>query len=162
MDTATKPTAVTAPAAEVDLRTRMDIAKAGIDAILAHRHGITLAEARAAVTEAEEILPREDGTGRPTNPILAAAGKMIMSVGWIQGTYGNTEVGMCAAGAVRAVARGEGWAAGVPQFIYQSQEERDAIDELLNRIALDLGETTSIPDWNDSRTDVSQVLRLLY
>ncbi len=141
---------------DVDFDTRLALASAGMDAILAHKHGVTLAEAARALKVAEEadLLPSRQF--KP-NRTLAEAGYLIRRKGWTRNTFENHDGAMCAMGAIRGACYGPGW-----QHMPTDGREHNAIEELMNRIAADTGEMFSIPQWNDTRPDVSHVLRLLY
>ena len=159
MTTATKDTR-SAPAARprqpdvtpaVDLETRLALAGAGMDAVLAHRHADALAGARAAVREAQSTLPPvpEDNPGFPYHRVLARAAELIRERGWVRHEYESADGALCAVQAIRTVA-GEGTLAAA-----------DAEAELLRRIRDDVGDAFGIPQWNDSRSGVGEVLRLL-
>ena len=146
----------------VDLDTRMTMVLAGINAILSHKHGDAVAEANAAVAEAnaavaeiqDEILitlPEPEAPVFQPHPILKAAGDVIRDRGWHQGAF-EAECGpqVCALGAIKLVTPGD------------FRAQLDAQRELLNRIAADTGQESSVPIWNDSRDSVDEVIRLLY
>lgn len=146
----------TAPTA-IDFDTRLAIADAGITARLAHHHGVALADAQAALADAESsILEPETPEFKP-HPVLAKAAQIIRKYGWVKGTYGSTSFGMCAMRAIREAVYGPNWLGMV-----NGERENGPVLELLNRIAVETGQPMSVPHWNDSREDVSQVLKLLY
>jgi len=151
MTTATTNRAVTAPAA-VDFDTRLTLASAGMDAVLRHRHGDALAGARAAAEAALSSVPEPGPEDEPeTHPLLARAADLIRVRGWTQGTYESADGRLCAIGALQLAATGE-----LPDS-YQ-----DAERVLVDRITREIGREMTVPAWNDSRTDVSQVLKLVY
>jgi hypothetical protein len=154
MTTTVKPQ--TAPA-DVDLDTRLTLAAAGMDAIIEHKYPTVISESQeamyAAVREARTTLPVFE-----SHPILKAAGDLIRSHGWQQGTYGSRSLGYCAIGAIRTVTYGPDW--GVND---RDGRDQDAIEELLNRIASDTGTPQTVPNWNDHKGRTREdVLRLLY
>lgn len=151
----------TATLSTPDLETRLALASAGMDAILAHRHGDVLDEAQAAVQDAvaeaslTETLP-VDPAFQP-NPVLAKAGRIVARRGWTKGTYSSEKGEVCAMGAIREAIYGPRWNMGVTDA-----REEGPISVLLDRIAADLGCRMGIPGWNDSRESAADVLRLLY
>lgn len=137
----------------IDFETRLMLADAGMQAKLAHNHGIALAEAQAAVQMAlfeVDALPAVDHRFTP-HPVLKAAGDLIRERGWAKGKYVAPGGAVCASYAVTEATR------GLPD-----DRACEARDELLNRIAAEFGEALSIPMWNDSRANVDDVLRLMY
>lgn len=145
----------------VDFDTRLALASAGMDAIHAHNHGVTLAEAHTAVQaaqEAPELLAEEVRPFQP-HPVLKAAGDLIRVRGWVQGAFESPDGALCAHGAIRvAVLRTVHSAGSVGSL------ESAALDELCRRItAAGQGNPgTSVSRWNDSRGSVDEVLKLLY
>lgn len=156
MTTATQNQAVSTPAA-VDFETRLTLAAAGMDAILAHRHGVTLAEARQAVREAQEAPVAGDEIHQRFTPnaVLRAAGDLIRVRGHHQGAYESPGGALCALGAVRVASRGDLW-----MHESTTADEVNAVHELTDRIRQTVGDM-SVPEWNDSRSS-ADVLKLLY
>jgi hypothetical protein len=158
MDTATYAPAVTTPA--VDFDTRLTLASAGMDAILAHNHGVTLADAHAAVLaarEAPELLDPEPQPFTP-HPVLKAAGDVIRARGWIKNSYGGLTGPVCAMAAIRTVLYGDNWS-----DLATNDGEVGPVDELLDRIAAEVGHRDwSVPMWNDAQSHELAVLKLLY
>ena len=147
----------------VDIDTRMTMALAGINAIIDHKHGDAVAEANReaeAAVEAAELLEPEPPQFKP-HPILKAAGDVIRAKGWHQGDYRSEATGaVCALGAIiDAVYGGD---SRISRDLTGSTWEDGAIRELLNRIAAETGDPHSVSSWNDSRSSVDEVVRLLY
>lgn len=163
MTTATRTQAVTVPAttsvtapAAVDFDTRLALASAGMDAIHAHRHGTTLAEARAAVAtayETPELLDPPEPKFK-SHPLLAQARKIVEKRGWVQGAFESPTGCVCAGEAIRIAGGGHPL----------SRSVLDAQEELVNRIAADTGEAgLGITQWNDTHCkSQADVFRLLY
>jgi hypothetical protein len=152
MTTATKSTA--APLS-LSFEQRLALTRSGMDALLAHRHGLTLADARAHLSAAEDEaeMINMDEHGRPrfeSHPVLARAGQILNRRGWCQGYREGPSGAVCAERAIEIAANG------------QTGAQWDALVELMNRIAADTGEALSVPTWNDSRRDRSEVMRLVY
>lgn len=134
---------------------RLAVARAGMDAVLAHRHGATLADAQAHVAAAEDEaqvieLDEYRKPGFAPHPVLARARRIIEIRGWTQGFREKPGGALCAERAIEIAAQGQAGAAW------------DAMRELMNRIAAETGEVLSVPSWNDTRRDRTEVLRLLY
>lgn len=157
MDTATKPPAVTHPAAlDIDFPTRLAIARAGMEALMDHAAGPAREEAQRALCGALDAVP---GAGelldpvavrRPPHRVLAAAGELIRVRGWARNVFEAPDGAVCALAAIRHVSRFAG-------------EEAAAEAELLSRIAADVGhDAWSVPGWNDRQSSAAAVLRLLY
>lgn len=143
----------TSASTDIDFDTRLALASAGMDAVLAHRHGVTLAEARDALAgaqEAPELLAPEAPAFEP-HPLLKAAGDVIRVRGWVQGMEVAWDGKVCALGAIRiAAAR-------------RCEDDNDAVVELLNRIAADTNRAYGISMWNDRPGQTKDnVLKLLY
>jgi hypothetical protein len=150
---------------EVDFDTRLMMADAAMDAILDHREALMAqaevysafaadrAGAQAAVEDARAeaaMIEAEKPRFKP-NPVLAKAHELIVTRGWTKGMYESPEGCVCALGAISQVVG------------HNLQSGEDAVIELLNRIAAETGNpATSVGGWNDTRDDVSQVLKLLY
>lgn len=146
-------------ATAIDFDTRLTLAGAGMDAVLAHNHGVTLDEAHRAVQESlfdPSGLPDVEPQFQP-HPVLKAAGDVIRARGWIKDSYGHATGPVCAMAAIRTVLYGDGWF-----HVSTDSREEGPVEELLNRIAVEFGEPWSIPNWNDRQVDVKDVLRLLY
>lgn len=143
---------------------RLALAGIRITTTIDHKHGDAIREAHesmsaAACLEAEELLAPEPVTFEP-NQVLAAARRIIEARGWTKGAYDQPNGAVCAINAIRLVTRGDGWY--YRPTPYNTEPEVTAMAELTNRIAADTGKTLTIPAWNDSRADKSEVLRLLY
>lgn len=148
------------PVTEVDLDTRLAMASAGMDALLKFKHGAALVGAQAAVRriESEAELLGLDPTGFRPNRTLKAAGDLIRKRGWTKGVYSSGDGALCAMGAIREAVYGPRWM----QQELGYPAERSAVEELLNRIAIEVGNCYSVPKWNDTRANQDEVLRLLY
>lgn len=162
MTTATETTAaasIAAPTPTVDLDTRLDLAAIGMDVTMQLAAGAALAEAdaeaAAAILEAQST--EDPATVFPPHPALAKARRIIESRGWTRGEYVASSGAVCAMAAIREAVYGPGW-----HYRAFDQRELEPAAELMNRIAADTGYALSVPAWNDSRSDVSEVVRLLY
>lgn len=157
--------AVTAPAAP-DFEMRLAFAEATVAALMAHKYGEALNGANEAFQDARQATPEpvEERTFR-SNVVLRLAGDVIRKRGWTQGTYEGLEGAVCAMGAIRLVTRGDDWLYR-PVAVVESGgtpvNETEAVAELVARIEADTRCKLSVPSWNDSRTSVDDVLRLLY
>lgn len=139
----------------ISFEARLEAARTGMASILAHRHGTTLAGARAHLAAAEdEAQVIELDEYRPLrfqpNPVLARARRIIEIRGWTRGAFEMPGGALCAKRAIEIAAGG------------QAGAEWQAVAELMNRIAVETGEALTVPNWNDSRRDQSEVMRLLY
>ena len=141
------------PLAALSLEQRLAITRAGMNAAIAHRHGMAVADARAhvaaALDEVDRMVIDDQPQFRP-HPVLAEARRVIEQRGWSQGEWTGADGAVCAERAIELAApdsAGRQW---------------DALRELMNRIAADTGEAMSVPSWNDSRRNVGAVCRLLY
>lgn len=132
---------------------RLEAAKIWHSATLAEKHGAVLREAADAVRQAMAGVPDHMPTladVRPPNPVLAAAGVLILRRGWARDVFVAPDGALCALAAVRVVP-------------CDPHREADALSELVQRIRLDLGhDRMSITRWNDTRSSREEVTRLLY
>lgn len=165
MTTATKTQTlpdVPADSKALDFDERLVLAGISISTAIDHKYGDVIRDAQAeaaACLEAEELLAPEPVTFEP-NQVLATARRIIETRGWTKGAYDQPNGAVCAINAIRLVTRGDGWYHRPTP--YTTEPEDTAMAELTNRIAADTGNTLTIPAWNDSRADKSEVLRLLY
>lgn len=145
---------------DIDFATRLMLAGAGMDAIFAHHRGSdTDPVVIHAIDEAAEILAEPEVPAFQPNAVLFAAGNIIRVRGWHKGDYrSDTSGAVCALGAIHDAVYGSGG----NRVFSPDPRERDAAAELLNRIAIETGEPHSVPSWNDSRTSVDEVVRLMY
>lgn len=142
--------------AALDFDTRLMGISLTVDVAMNLTAGPALKAAQTAVQRAREQGMFEPREYKP-NPILKAAADLIRERGWARGEY-EVNGRLCALGAIRTVTRGENWFCVLPV----SDEEHDAMRELMYRVSREFGPATGIPKWNDSRSDVGEVLRLLY
>lgn len=164
MTTATEtPRAATAaptklPTPDVGLDTRLMMASIGLDVTMAEAVGRDLAEANAAATAAilEAQSTPDPYPGYEPHPVLQRAAQLIRERGWVQGVYEAPGGRLCAMAAIREAVYGPMWS-----VTPSDQRERDAAYELMRRIKDDTGTSFSVPSWNDSRSSVDDVLRLL-
>lgn len=151
---------VTVPT-HVDLETRLSLASAAMNAIMAHHHGDTMNESQNAVQDAldeAQALTPEPITFEP-HPVLAKARRIIEQRGWARGIFQDNEGAVCARHAIRLAVYGP---VRSPSEDGDPAED-DAVLELLNRIAVETGNpATSIQSWNDFQNDKEAVLKLLY
>lgn len=151
MTTATLAPAVPASAEElppVDLETRLTLASAAMDALLAHRHPGVLEEAHAAVQAARCLVQPVPARWRP-EPVLSRAAVIIRERGWARHVWTGPGGELCALAAIRLAAGGD-----------RAAETR-AEAELRRRIAVVTGVLAGVACWNDSRSSASEVLSLL-
>ncbi len=145
----------------IDFETRLTIAHAGLDALLAHRHGDALAEAHTAVAEAMAEAQRA-ATVVPLTPELAPVDPSVQRVlnraadligerGWNQGNWQSSATGaVCVMRAIRITADGNG-------------EYDQAVTEVMRRTGATGEPVASVTSWNDSparmRHEILDMLR---
>ena len=162
------------PLPAVDLDTRLTLASAGMDALIAERHPAAAEanEAAEAVTGGSshtgqgwpvtlgkirtgksvgELLEEVPDALTASHPVLRLAADAIRTRGWAKGTYQDDSGAVCALGAIYAVTSGP-----------DSSEANDAVRTLLARIGTSVGREMTVPAWNDSRPDREDVCRLMY
>lgn len=133
--------------ADIGLDARLTLASAGIDAVMVHRHQAALYAAQLAVQAAESWMPVPPQD--PPNEVLERARRVIETRGWVQHEYTAVNGAVCAQ---RAVCVAAPYGPG-----------RDAaLSVLQRRILEETHEDMSVTRWNDTRSNVSDVLRLLY
>lgn len=146
---------------QMDIDTVLMMSSAAFDGLLAHKHGAALNEAHTAVREAVAAggtHTPEPATFEP-HPVLAAAGNLIRTRGWLKNSFYDQPGGaVCALAAIRETVYGRNWL-----HLMGDGSEMDAVCELLDRIAHHYGNRNlSVPSWNDRQDNVDAVLRLLY
>lgn len=152
------PAAPEQPTPDVGLDTRLMMASIGLDVTMSEAVGEHLAEANAAATAAilEAQSTPDPYPGYAPHPVLQRAAQLIRERGWVKGVYESPGGRLCAMAAIREVLYGPVWT-----MAPSDQRERDAAYELMRRIKDDTGTSFSVPAWNDSRSSVDDVLRLL-
>lgn len=145
---AVRPAADRPPPPQPDLETRLTLASAAMDAVMAHRHPGVLEEADAAVQAVLSRLPEDTPQWRP-EPTLVRAAELIRERGWARHVFTGPRGELCALAAIELAAGGN-----------RSRQAR-AEAELRRRIAVTTGVLAGIACWNDSRPDAGAVLALL-